>query len=98
MKISVKKLILYVIIALLLYVILGGRRSGYITGRDIMITEDPSSAGSIFDLKCSGDCVPGEKNGDYYTKGLSPCGMCDSQKFVKSNFNYNITGGFGDNI
>jgi len=98
MKISVKKLILYVIIAILLYLILTSRKSGYITGRDIMITEDPASAGNIFDLSCSEDCVPGEKNGDYYTKDLSPCGMCGSQKFVNSNFNYKISGGFGDDI
>ena len=98
MKISVNKLILYAIIAILLFIILGGRRSGYITGRDLMTTEDPASAGSIFDLACSSDCVPGEKNGDYYTKDLSPCGMCGAQKFVKSNFDYKITGGFGDDI
>jgi hypothetical protein len=98
MKISVDKLILYVVIAVLLYFILGGQKSGYITGRDLMISENPDSAGSIFDLKCSGDCVPGEKNGDYYTKDLSPCGVCGGQKFVNSNFNYKITGGFGDDI
>jgi hypothetical protein len=98
MKISVNKIILYAIIALLLYVILGSRKSGYITGRDLMITQDPASTGSIFDLSCSSDCVPGEKNGDYYTRDLSPCGMCGSQKFVKSNFNYKINGGFGDDI
>jgi hypothetical protein len=98
MKISVNKLILYAIIAILLFFILSGRRSGYITGRDLMTTEDPASAGSIFDLACSSDCVPGEKNGDYYTKDLSPCGKCGAQKFVNSNFNYKITGGFGDDI
>jgi hypothetical protein len=98
MKVSVNKLILYVVIAILLYVIISGQKSGYITGRDLMISEDSSSAGSIFDLKCSEECVPGEKNGDYYTKDLSPCGKCGGQKFVNSNFNYKITGGFGDDI
>jgi hypothetical protein len=98
MKISVNKIILYVIIAILLYIILKGRKSGYITGRDLMIKEDLASTGSIFDLACSSDCVPGEKNGDYYTKDLSPCGKCGAQKFVNSNFNYKITGGFGDDI
>ena len=98
MKISVNKLILYAIIAMLLFFILGGQTSGYITGRDLMTTEDAGSTGSIFDLACSSDCVPGEKDGDYYTKDLSPCGMCGAQKFVNSNFKYKITGGFGDDI
>jgi len=98
MKISVNKLILYVIIAIILYLILSGQKSGYITGRDLIIGQDPASVGSIFNLECSSECVPGEKNGDYYTKDLSPCGMCGSQKFVNSNFNYKITGGFGDDI
>ena len=98
MKVSVTKLVLYAIIAFLLYVVLTGQKSGYITGRDITIVEDDASKGSIFDMKCSSECIPGEKNGDYYTKDLSPCGMCGAQKFVRGNMNYKISGGFGDDI
>ena len=47
--------------------------------------------GSIFDTPCTADCVPGEKNGAYYTKDLTPCGKCGLQNNVVEFANCELT-------
>jgi hypothetical protein len=83
------------IIAILigLIFVLTAVRSAY-TPRPLLISE--KSKESIFDLEHREDCVAGsEKNGAYYSKSLTPGGVCGGQKLVKDHANYEITGGIG---
>ena len=105
MKFTPKTIALYVIIAVLLYFAIVGvpRTSGFISTRPIDSASDATNpmAGvkSIFDLPCKTECVPGAgESGSYYTKDLSPCGICGAQEFVNSQSNYNITGGIGGSL
>ena len=47
--------------------------------------------GSLFGGECKMDCVPGEENGAYYTKNLSPCGKCGLQKKVADYASCSLT-------
>ena len=56
-------------------------------------------AGSLFDLPYKMDCVPGPtKKAAYYTKDLSPGGVCGDQEFVQNQANYSIDGGIGGSL
>ena len=54
---------------------------------------DPPS--HLFDLPYKLDCTPGKPDGAYYTKDLTPGGLCGGQKFVDAATGYTITGGIG---
>jgi hypothetical protein len=114
MKFNLKTLALYVIIAVLLYFAIMGvpRSSGFISSPRSLtlsnaypIESEPDATNpmagvkSIFDLPCKPECVPGAgESGSYYTKDLTPCGICGAQEFVKSQSNYNISGGIGGSL
>lgn len=70
-----------------------GPRSGYAL-REISIKEKnmDSLFGGAYDLKC----VPGGEQGDYYTKGLTPGGLCGVQKIVAEQADYELVGGIGE--
>jgi hypothetical protein len=53
--------------------------------------------GGLFGLPYKMDCVPGDlPTSSYYTKGLSPGGICGGQKYVESQASdYVITGSNG---
>ena len=64
------------------------KRSGYMP---VVTSCGDKAPSSIFDTPCTADCVPGEKDGAYYTKDLTPCGKCGLQKNVVDFANCEIT-------
>lgn len=78
------------------------QRSGYkLSPEPIQITTSANSvAGGLFSLPYSLDCVPGPTaKASYYTKGLSPGGICGDQQYVMSQAeDYKIVGGIGGSL
>lgn len=74
------------------------RRSGY-QPRPINLEVAPEGAvESIFDLEHKIECVPGSKESAYYTKSLTPGGICGDQDFVKKSADAKIIGGIGGSL
>ena len=65
---------------------------------DIMVEAAPGSGpeNDIKNLPSSLECVPGADASDYYTRSLTPGGICKGQDFVVASANYKITGGIGE--
>lgn len=73
--------------------LLSSLRSAY-QSAPLVIKETTSK--SLFDLKHTEECTPGQgENGAYYSKSLTPGGLCGGQKLVSDYANYEITGGIG---
>jgi hypothetical protein len=66
--------------------------------RPINIETSEEGEASIFDLEHSIDCVPGSKKSAYYTKSLSPGGICGDQAFVRKSADAKIIGGIGGSL
>ena len=63
------------------------------------IMMDAKSTGSLFDLPNKMGCVPGpSKEASYYTKDLTPGGVCGAQELVDAQASYTITGGIGGSL
>ena len=60
----------------------------------------PSTDNGIFDLPYNLSCVPGpQATAGYYTKGLSPGGICGAQEYVAAQAgDYQILGGIGGSL
>lgn len=88
------RMILYAIIAFLVWKCWSSRTTSGFTMKDITIT--PASECNLYDLPYTMDCVPGSMpTSSNYTMGLSPGGICGAQKCVADQANYTITGGIG---
>ena len=76
------------------------RHSGYsLSPTDIQIKSVGDTVNSdLFALPYKLDCTPGQKLGAYYTKDLTPGGLCGGQKFVHDAAAYSITGGIGGSL
>lgn len=62
----------------------------------IEVAAAPGAEGKLLDRPYKEECVPGPtKKAAYYTKSLTPGGVCDGQKFVQASANYTISGGIG---
>lgn len=72
-------------------------RSAY-QPRPINIETSEEGEGSLFDLPHSLDCVPGSKQSAYYTKSLTPGGICGDQAFVRKSADAKIIGGIGGSL
>ena len=66
--------------------------------RPINIETSEEGEASLFDLPHTIDCVPGSKQSAYYTKSLSPGGICGDQKWVKDQADAKIVGGIGGSL
>jgi len=66
--------------------------------RPINLEVSPVEEGSIFDLKTSIECVPGSPQSAYYTKSLTPGGICGDQAFVRKSADAKIIGGIGGSL
>jgi len=66
--------------------------------RPINIETSEEGEASLFDLPHNIDCVPGSKQSSYYTKSLSPGGICGDQVFVRNSANAKIVGGIGGSL
>ena len=63
------------------------------------ISINPKATGSIVDLPYNTGCVPGPtEEASYYTKDLTPGGVCGAQKFVDAQASYSILGGIGGSL
>jgi len=96
MNSTTRQMITWIVIIIAIVIILQvlrGPRSGYAL-HEISIKEKNTDSlfGGAYDLKC----VPGGEQGDYYTKGLSPGGMCGIQKTVSEQAEYEMVGGIGE--
>jgi hypothetical protein len=73
--------------------LLASVRSAY-EPRPLLIKEKTNE--SFFGLQHKEECTPGHgEKGAYYSKSLTPGGMCGGQKLVSDYANYEITGGIG---
>ena len=66
--------------------------------RPIELETETPEIGSIFDLEHKLECVPGSPQSSYYTKTLSPGGICGDQAFVRSQADVKIVGGIGGSL
>ena len=89
-----------VLIAALMYIVNGF--SSVVTskyGMDISVAAAPGSGpeNDIKNLPSKIECVPGsDPMADYYTRSLTPGGICHGQEFVAASASYKITGGIGE--
>ena len=87
-----------VLLAALMY-ITSTVTSKYTTGMDIAVkaAHGSSPENDIKNLPSKLECVPGsDPKSDYYTRSLTPGGICNGQAFVVASANYEITGGIGE--
>jgi hypothetical protein len=92
------KAIAVVFLLLCTIMMLSPRKSMY-QPRPINIeVSEEAAAASIFDLEHKIECVPGSTESAYYTKSLTPGGICGDQKFVKDSADAKIIGGIGGTL
>ena len=85
--------VLAIIGAIYLLTLLKSHRSGY-QARPIVIK--PKSEKSIFDLEHKLECVAGpQKTAGYYSRSLTPGGVCGMQQVVRDHGDYEIGDGIG---
>ena len=77
---------------------LSPRSRSYYQPRPINLETEGDSSGSIFDLEHKIECVPGSPESAYYTKSLTPGGICGDQEFVKKSADAKIIGGIGGSL
>jgi urease alpha subunit len=105
MKMKFSKVAIVALLVVILYILLKGRTSNYISrgGADIGINPGKTvmdGVASIFDVKNNLKCVPGP-GGDsaYYTQDLTPGGLCGDMQFVKSQQrDFTISSGIGGSL
>lgn len=88
---------LLLIITLFLFRRLGSK-SGYVLSPS-PVSVGAKATGSLFDLPNKMECVPGPtEEASYYTKDLTPGGICGAQELVDAQASYTITGGIGGSL
>ncbi len=90
--------IMIILIVVVAIYFLYKKKSNYVLSPEpITITSSAKQTGDIFSLPYSISCVPGpDASGEYYTKDLTPGGICGGQEFVRSQAeDYQIVGGIG---
>lgn len=89
-------------ISIALVLILFRMTSGYknLNALDIQVEAAPGSGDefAVQNLPSDIKCVPGADDSDYYTRGLTPGGICGGQKYVAATADYKITGGIGGSL
>ena len=81
-----------------LMVLFPRKRSGYQPSPINLEVAPEGAVGSIFDLEHTIECVPGSEKSAYYTKSLTPGGICGDQEFVKKSADAKIIGGIGGSL
>jgi len=100
-KNSQQLLLFFAAVIALMFVTRTCRRSNYkLSPSTLDITSSASNFKDIFSLPYSIDCVPGPTaKGSYYTKDLTPGGICGAQEFVRSQAeDYKIVDGIGGSL
>jgi len=96
-------IIIGLLLAILILLIQGKRRSGFSQSSPITIQPGEKAANSpqeLFDIKPSIDCVPGpSESADYYTMGLTPGGLCGGAQSVSDQMrDFTITDGISGSL
>jgi hypothetical protein len=102
-KMAIHAIIIGLLLAILILLVQGKRRSGFSGGAPLTIQPGPNVKNDpkeLFDIQPSLDCVPGpSESADYYTQGLTPGGLCGGSKMVADQMrDYNITGGISGSL
>lgn len=88
-----KNAIKMILVIIALVYLLSSVRSAY-EPRPLVIRENTNE--SIFGLQHKEECAPGHgEGGAYYSKSLTPGGLCGGQKLVSDYSKYEITSGIG---
>lgn len=103
MAIKAKTIIQAAIIGLLLLIIwnLWSRPSPFTLGSsDLTIRGTKAGPASLFDIQPNLECTPGPgPRADYYTRGLTPGGLCGGMDYVHTQQrDYSILGGIGGSV
>ena len=77
---------------------LSPRARSYYQPRPLNLRTEDDAPTSIFDLEHKIECVPGSPESAYYTKSLTPGGICGDQAFVKRSADAKIVGGIGGSL
>jgi len=101
-----RSVLIAVVVAVAVYLVMGRTpaaspvRERYVLMPTSLMTKDGGEgAKSLRDLPYSMDCTPGLPNGSYYSKDLTPGGICGAQKFVNSVMHkYTIEDGIGGSL
>ena len=90
----------FIIFMVLMYVTGLGRRchEKYTLAPTHVSVDGTHSPSGLFELSYNLDCTPGANNGAYYTKELTPGGLCGGQAYVEKMANYKITDGIGGSL
>lgn len=63
------------------------------------VSINAKATGSLVDLPYKAECVPGPTaEAAYYTKDLTPGGVCGGQALVAAQADYSILGGIGGSL
>ena len=66
---------------------------------DITLAKNPGKPSDFFKLPYKMECTPGEEKGSYYSKDLTPGGICGAQEWTNKMMSNNpITGGIGGSL
>lgn len=98
---SVKNLALVVIIAVLLYMALNEKpRESYTLSPGAVTVKSTGSIDDFFNAPYKLECAPSaEEGGAYYTKDLTPGGLCGGQDIVNNLMHrYSIEDGIGGSL
>ena len=90
------------LLGLIIYFLCSRKSSmvGMLHPSSLTIKAAPSTENGIFGLPYNLGCVPGpQASAGYYTKGLSPGGICGAQEYVVAQASdYQILGGIGGSL
>lgn len=74
------------------------KKSGYELSPEEIEVDKNVEGNDINELPYSTACVPGSEKGGYYSKDLTPGGICGDQELVRSAMTYKITSGIGGSL
>ena len=96
------KMIMRLAILVLAVLVLRQFMSRGVSGmRGLMTTSDAGAPGGLFSLNNTIDCTASgfNKNSSYYSKSLTPGGMCGDMSFIRNQERgYTIDGGIGGSL
>ena len=95
-----ENILLVIAVVVVVFCLLRKRSTYMLSPTPVEIKTPEGAPSSIFDLPCKPECVPSSKpTADYYTKDLTPCGICGAQEFVRSQAeDYQIVDGIGGSL
>lgn len=100
LKKNISNILIFILSIVVLVLLFKKTSSGYVLSPiSLTVEAAPGSEGSIFDKPNKIECAPGpDATADYYTKSLTPGGICGGQDYVNANNDYKITGGIGGSL